>query len=70
MGGFTSLPLPSKFPKLQGGEQNQQWPTSGQVSYITPAAWGVPNASDQRAMRQRILGSHTPPCHRRMVITT
>ena len=24
----------------------------------------------RRAMRQRILGSHTPPCHRRMVITT
>ena len=23
-----------------------------------------------RAMRQRILGSHMPPCHRRMVITT
>ena len=23
-----------------------------------------------RAMRQRTLGSHTPPCHRRMVITT
>ena len=22
------------------------------------------------AMRQRILGSHTPPCHARMVITT
>ena len=22
------------------------------------------------AMRQRILGSHTPPCHRRMVIAT
>ena len=22
------------------------------------------------AMRQRILGSHTPPCHRRMAITT
>ena len=22
------------------------------------------------AMRQRILGSHMPPCHRRMVITT
>ena len=21
-------------------------------------------------MRQRVLGSHTPPCHRRMVITT
>ena len=26
--------------------------------------------SKKRAMRQRILGSHTPPCHRRMVITT
>ena len=24
----------------------------------------------QGAMRQRKLGSHTPPCHRRMVITT
>ena len=23
-----------------------------------------------RAMRQTILGSHTPPCHRRRVITT
>ena len=23
-----------------------------------------------KAMRQRILGSHTPPCHRRMGITT
>ena len=23
-----------------------------------------------KAMRQQILGSHTPPCHRRMVITT
>ena len=26
--------------------------------------------SNTGAMRQRILGSHTPPCHRRMVITT
>ena len=24
----------------------------------------------QRALRQRLLGSHTPPCHRRMVNTT
>ena len=24
----------------------------------------------KKAMRQRILGSHTPPCHRRMVIIT
>ena len=27
-------------------------------------------SNHSRAMRQRILGSHTPPCHRRMVITT
>ena len=29
-----------------------------------------PGVGAQRAMRQRKLGSHTPPCHRRMVITT
>ena len=29
---------------------------------VQPTGWG--------AMRQRKLGSHTPPCHRRMVITT
>ena len=25
---------------LQSGGQNQQWPTSGQIGYITPAVWG------------------------------
>ena len=30
----------------------------------------VAGAFSVGAMRQRILGSHTPPCHRRMVITT
>jgi hypothetical protein len=30
----------------------------------------IPVGSGAGAMRQRILGSHTPPCHRRMVITT
>ena len=30
-----------------------------------PTHWGP-----LTAMRQWILGSHTPPCHRRMVITT
>ena len=40
-----------------------------------PYRLGVPTASHQGvfhnwAMRQRILASHTPPCHRRMVITT
>ena len=32
-----------------------------------PLAWEV---HWHGAMRQRKLGSHTPPCHRRMVITT
>ena len=27
---------------------NQKWPTSGQGGYITPAAWGVPTASEWR----------------------
>ena len=29
-----------------------------------------PTDEPDRAMMQRILGSHTPPCHRRMVVTT
>ena len=33
-------------PPLQSGRQNQRWPTSGQGGYITPAAWGVPTASE------------------------
>ena len=34
---------------LQSGGQNQMWPTSGQGGYITPAAWGVPTASERGA---------------------
>ena len=33
-------------PPLQNGGQNQKWPTSGKGGYITPAAWGVPSASE------------------------
>ena len=32
---------------LHSGKQNQKWPTSGQGGYITPTAWGVPNASER-----------------------
>ena len=28
------------------------WPTSGQGGYITPAAWGVPTASERRAQSE------------------
>ena len=34
-------------PPLQRGGQNQKWPTSGQGGYITPAAWGIPSASER-----------------------
>ena len=33
-------------PPLQSGGQNQRRPTSGLGDYITPAAWGVPTASE------------------------
>ena len=36
-------------PPLQSGGQNQKWPTSGQGGYISPAAWGVPTASERGA---------------------
>ena len=32
---------------LQSGGQNHRWPTSGQGAYITPAAEGVPTASQR-----------------------
>ena len=34
-------------PPLQSGGQDQKWPTSGQGGYITPAAKGVPTASER-----------------------
>ena len=36
-------------PGLQSGGHNHRWPTSGQGGYITPAAWGVPTASERGA---------------------
>ena len=39
--------LPGGSPPLQSGEINHKWPTSGLGGYITPAAWGVPTASEQ-----------------------
>ena len=43
----------------------------GRVGWGGGSRWGdLAWWGGARAMRQRILGSHTPPCHRRMVITT
>ena len=40
---------PGGSPPLQSGGQNQKWPTSGLGGYITPAALGVPTASERGA---------------------
>ena len=40
---------PGGSPLLQSGGQNQKWPRSGQGGYITPAASGVPTASERGA---------------------
>ena len=50
MGKVATSPLPPRgSPLPQSGGQNQKWPTSGQGGYITPAAWGVPTASERGA---------------------
>ena len=40
----TSPLLYGGSPTLESGGQNEKWPTNGQIGYITPAVWGVPNA--------------------------
>ena len=45
---YYTLP-PVASAALQSGGQNHRWPTSVQRGYITPAAWGVPTASERRA---------------------
>ena len=50
MGKVTTNPLPPQgSPPLESGGQNQKWPTSGQGGYVTPAASGIPSASERRA---------------------
>ena len=45
----TSPLLPWGSPPLQSGGQNQNWPIHGQGGYITPAASGIPTASERGA---------------------
>ena len=50
MGKVATSPLPpGGSPPLQSEGQNQKWPTCGQGGYITPAAWGIPTASERGA---------------------
>ena len=67
MGKVATPPLPPRgSPPLQSGGQNQEWPTSGQDGYITPAASGIPTAS-KRGAKSEV--AHTwarwlhHPCH-------
>ena len=47
VGKLATSPLPYwGAPPLQSGGQNQKWPTSGQIGYLTPAVLGSPTASD------------------------
>ena len=46
MGKLATSPLPYRgAPPLQSGGQNQKWPTSGQIGYLTPAVSGSPTAT-------------------------
>ena len=48
VGKLATSPLPpGGSHRFKAGGQNQKWPTSGQGGYITPAAWGVPTASER-----------------------
>ena len=50
MGKVATSPLPPRgSPPLQSGGQNQTSPINGQGGYITPAASGIPTASERRA---------------------
>ena len=50
VGKVATQPLPPRgSPPLQSGGQNQKWPTCGQGGYVTPAASGVPSASERGA---------------------
>ena len=50
VGKMATSPLPYRgSPPLQSREQNQKWPTSGQIGYLTPAVSGIPTASKRGA---------------------
>ena len=45
MGGLTTYALLFEgSPALQSREENQKWPTNGQIGYITSTVLGIPNA--------------------------
>ena len=69
--GWPPPPKPGHPPPRRPGESGLDSPVFVAVG-APPAVGGGGGVGYgwTRAMRQRILGLHTPPCHRRMVITT
>ena len=54
VGKLATSPLPYRgSPPLQSGGQNQKWPTSGQIGYLTPAVSGIPAASERGGQNQK-----------------
>ena len=50
VGKLATSPLPyRRAPPPQSGGQNQKWPTSGQIGYLTPAVSESPTASERGA---------------------
>ena len=50
VGKLATSPLPYRgSPPMQSGGQNQKWPTSGQIGYLTVAVSRIPNASERGA---------------------
>ena len=50
VGKVATSPLPARgSPPLQSGRGNQKWPNCGQGGYVTPAASGIPSASERAA---------------------
>ena len=67
MGKVATSPLPPRgSPALLSGGQNQKWPINGQGSYITPAASGIPSASERGAKSEvahKLARWLHHPCH-------
>ena len=62
VGKLATSPLPYRgAPPLQSGGQNQKWPTSGQIGYLTPAVSGSPTASERGAKSESGGGGRHGP---------
>ena len=67
VGKVATSPLPPPgSPTLQVGGQNRKWPNCGQDGYVTPAASGIPSAS-QRGTKSEVAQLWATwlhhPCH-------